>query len=140
MRTTAKSTTPTSTLVEEHALLSSPGLTVTTPRREGSTSDAAVLRVRGDLDMVTAPQLHDVLHERLARTDRAVVDLSDVDFLGTAGIEVLVQLAQQVRLALVARGPALRAITVTGADADLAVHSGLVDAERSLNGPRTAVC
>jgi ABC-type transporter Mla MlaB component len=52
---------------------------------------AAVLSVAGAIDMVTAPQLQTHVDAALARRPAAlVIDLSLVEFLGTAGIAVLV--------------------------------------------------
>lgn len=116
----------------DELVLNSPSLTVTAAHRGTSSADARVVRVRGDVDMMTAPQLHEALRRQLRGADRAVLDLSDVEFLGTAGVEVLLRLNGQVRLALVARrGPALRALAVTGADEEIALHATLVDAELS---------
>lgn len=49
-----------------------------------------VLHVVGELDTLTAPLLQARLGEQLAGTDRLILDLSDVTFLGSAGLAVLV--------------------------------------------------
>lgn len=122
------------TRAHHEVVLTSPSLTVTAPHRGSSTSDIRVLRVNGDADTMTAPQLDEALHGQLRGSGRAVVDLSHVDFLGTAGVEVLLRMNEQVRLALVTRrGPAMRTLTVTGADQVLELHDTLVDAELSLS-------
>jgi anti-anti-sigma factor len=60
-------------------------------------SDVAVLAVAGDLDMLTAPQLAEALQELLDRHPRILVaDLSGVEFLGSAGLAVLVTAHERV--------------------------------------------
>lgn len=49
-----------------------------------------VLHVVGELDTLTAPLLQARLGEQLAEVDRLVLDLTDVTFLGSAGLAVLV--------------------------------------------------
>ncbi|RAS62271.1 anti-sigma B factor antagonist [Lentzea atacamensis] len=51
---------------------------------------STVVRVAGEIDLATAPAFESFLHEQLAHT-RAVlmVELSGVDYLGAAGLEVL---------------------------------------------------
>jgi len=51
-----------------------------------------VVRVAGELDMQTAPQLHSCLLSQIDGRGRdVVVDLSKVTFLGAAGLESLVR-------------------------------------------------
>jgi anti-sigma B factor antagonist len=65
------------------------GLT-TTPR--GST---VVVEVSGELDLYSAPELMQVVDEAMrdAGTETVVIDLSEVDFLGSSGLGVLASLA-----------------------------------------------
>lgn len=49
-----------------------------------------VLHVVGELDTLTAPLLAVRLGGQVAEVDRLVLDLSDVTFLGSAGLAVLV--------------------------------------------------
>lgn len=84
--------------------------------------DVAVLSVAGDLDMLTAPQLTDSLHKVLDRRPRTVVvDLSKVDFLGSAGLAVLVTAHERtesrdsLRIVASAR-ETQRAFSMTGLD------------------------
>jgi anti-sigma B factor antagonist len=51
---------------------------------------ARVLHVVGEVDTLTAPMLRARLDEHLADTDLLVLDLTDVTFLGSAGLAVLV--------------------------------------------------
>lgn len=52
--------------------------------------DVRVLHVVGELDTLTAPLLQVRLAEQLAQVRTLVLDLSDVTFLGSAGLAVLV--------------------------------------------------
>jgi anti-sigma B factor antagonist len=80
-----------------------------TPRRDG---DLLILRVSGDLDVLTAPTLETHLDVALAGTPKwVIVDLTDVGFLSSAGISVLVETTRLVKqagiaLRVVADGPA----------------------------------
>lgn len=70
----------------------------------------AVLSVSGVVDMLTAPQLEEAINGSLGKTPAAlVVDLTDVEFLASAGMGVLVgthdQLPAEVKFAVVADGP-----------------------------------
>lgn len=85
--------------------------------------------VRGELDQLTAPRLTELLVARLRGTLRTlVVDLSEVDFLGAAGLSTLVYadlLARQVGVKMrVVTGDnrwASRPLSVTGLDERLTV-------------------
>lgn len=91
-------------------------------------SDVAVLTVAGDLDMLTSPQLTESLTEILDRQPRTVVvDLSKVDFLGSAGLAALVtaheraRSGQQLRIVASAR-ETQRAFSMTGLDELLDIY------------------
>jgi anti-anti-sigma factor len=67
----------------------------------------SVLRLHGEIDLATAPQLADALREALcAPGDRLVLDFADVTFIDAFGLGVLVQ--TQSRL----HGNGNRSITV----------------------------
>lgn len=86
--------------------------------------------VHGDLDALTAARLEDVLGDRLrSQIQELTVDLSGVDFLGVAGLEVLrkTTLWASVRgidlsIAAGERRAVRRALAVTGFDQDLPVE------------------
>ncbi|MGB3480878.1 MAG: STAS domain-containing protein [Mycobacterium sp.] len=70
----------------------------------------AVLSVSGVVDMLTAPQLEEAIGAAVGKTPAAlIVDLTDVEFLASAGMGVLVgahdQLPAEVKFAVVADGP-----------------------------------
>lgn len=55
------------------------------------TRAVLVVNVAGELDMLTGPPLQDHLGELLAtRPDRLVIDLSQVSFMGSTGLSVLI--------------------------------------------------
>jgi anti-sigma B factor antagonist len=56
----------------------------------GHGDHARVMHVVGEIDTLTAPILRGRLDEQLAETPLLVLDLSDVTFLGSAGLAVLV--------------------------------------------------
>ena len=74
----------------------------------------------GVLDMLTSPHLQDRLNDVLAKQPTAlIIDMSDVDFLASHGMNVLVtvrrRLAPEVPFAVVADGPATsRPLTLIG--------------------------
>lgn len=75
---------------------------------EGRT---VVISVSGVLDMLTSPQLEASITAAMGKSPSAIiVDLSDVDFLASAGMGVLVaardQAADEVKFGVVASGPA----------------------------------
>ena len=81
---------------------------------------SVVVSCSGVLDMLTAPHLEDRLNDVLAKQPTAlVIDLSEVDFLASHGMNVLVmvrrRLAPEVPFAVVADGPATsRPLTLIG--------------------------
>jgi anti-sigma B factor antagonist len=81
--------------------------------------------VTGDVDLLTAPAMATAVQQAQEKTQDVLLDLSGVDFLGSAGLSVMVEAARradgsQGRLAvLVTHRPVRRAIEVTGLDAAL---------------------
>ena len=100
---------------------------------EKNSNVAAVLTVAGDIDMMTAPQLQERVDAVLSRRPSAVViDLSQVEFLGSAGIGVLVQVHNSDRdmsFAVVAHGPATsRPLHLLGLDKMFPIYPTVADA------------
>ncbi|MCR6490227.1 STAS domain-containing protein [Amycolatopsis sp. OK19-0408] len=91
---------------------------------------AVHIAARGDLDSATAADLARLVSDRLrAAPERLALDLSEVDFLGVAGVQVLLHAALQADhggtdLVVVAgTNPMLRrALAVTGADRRLTLR------------------
>ena len=81
-----------------------------------------VATVSGEVDMLTAPSLRAVVTAELADCAVLVIDLSGVSFLGSAGLAVLVEAAQQAErrqaaLRVVATGRTVRRpLEITGLD------------------------
>ena len=83
-------------------------------------SGMVVATVSGEVDMLTAPNLREVLTAEIADCAVLVIDLSGVSFLGSAGLAVLVETSheaqrRQVELRLVAAGRSVRRpLEITG--------------------------
>jgi anti-anti-sigma factor len=81
-----------------------------------------VAAVSGEVDMLTAPRLRDVVNAEIEDCAVLVLDLSGVGFLGSAGLAVLVEAShearrRQVELRLVAGGRSVsRPLEITGLD------------------------
>ena len=105
---------------------------------ERQIGSATVVAVTGTVDMVTSPQLEAALTSAIGRTPPAiVVDLSDVDFLASTGMGVLVAahdgLPAGTRFAVVADGPATsRPLDVIGFAGILGVCPTLDEALRTV--------
>ncbi|MET8649683.1 STAS domain-containing protein [Nocardia aurea] len=101
-----------------------------------------VLRVSGEIDVLTAPRLHAGIEEALRAApaegaDGVVVDLSNVTFLASAGLAVLAEYVQPAnqrdRLVVVANSSAtLRPMSLTGLTDLLRVCQTLEDAHAAL--------
>jgi anti-anti-sigma factor len=98
-----------------------------------------VAHVHGDVDLATAPQLRTALAELAPGTGTVIIDLSDVAFLDSSGLSVLVEFHQQLdkdgarglRL-VVTRPTTSRLLEVTGLIEVFDVQPSLDDAERGL--------
>jgi anti-anti-sigma factor len=108
--------------------------------RVSTVPGAAIVAAAGDLDMGTAPTLR--THARHAldgRPDAFIVDLDGITFCGSAGLQVLAELAHTAAAAnlpfavVATRHPVLRALEVTGLDATLTLHA-TVDSARAWVG------
>lgn len=92
--------------------------------------DYASVAVRGEIDLYTAPSLHSELVSALDGTSggRVVVDMSQVGFCDSTGMNVLLSGMKRARerggdLELVAPGPAvMKVLQVTGLDGVFVVH------------------
>lgn len=108
-----------------------PTLTVNVEKRQ---SGAVVLRVSGEIDLVTAPRLEESVTRVLAqRPEILVVDLTDVHFLASAGLSVLVaahnQAGENTDMRFVASGSAtLRPMELTGLAQALQLYPTLREA------------
>jgi anti-sigma B factor antagonist len=95
--------------------------------------DTAVLEVWGDFDLLTTPRFNEAVAAVIAKSPTAlIVDLTEVTFLASAGINALVaaqRASESLRFAVVADGPVTgRPIKILGLDEILSLHSAMDDA------------
>lgn len=98
-----------------------------------------VLSVNDAVDILTTRQLSGAICDALRRSPSGlIIDLTEVTFLASVGMSVLVATheagaAMSVRTGVVADGPATsRPMRLLGIDAVLALHPTLEDAKRAL--------
>ena len=102
------------------------------------TGRAVVVSVAGVLDMLTSPQLDSAITASLAKNPSTlIVDLSDVDFLASAGMGVLVaahdRAGDTVGFGVVADGPATsRPLKLVGLADVIGLYPTLDDARAAL--------
>lgn len=103
--------------------------------------DGVVLaRVSGEVDLLSAPDLRKWVHEELETSARLVLDLDGVEFLGSAGLSVLAELAEQstgdrLNWAIVADNRVvLRPLEATGLAEQMPVHTDLDTAIHAVRG------
>ena len=99
----------------------------------------AIVGASGELDMLTAPQLRDAVQSALGQDPSGlIVDLTEVDFLGSAGMQVLMEAHNQTggtetRFAVVADGSATsRPLKITGIADLIDMFSSLDEAVQNL--------
>lgn len=96
-----------------------------------------VVEVAGDLDMSTAPELRDRLSQAVEDDARVVVDLTDVGFMDSSGLGVLVVAHKDLRarngwLALAGlRRPVRMVLSITSVDRVIDVFDTVQDAEEA---------
>ena len=114
--------------------------TVDLVRRDG----VAVVAVRGEIDVSTAPELRDVLHAAIDDGARMEVDLRHVTFMDSTGLAVLVDAHRRLgpaHEAIVLRDPqppVMRVLRVSGLDGILDVRNGSNPAPAGADDQRTA--
>jgi len=101
----------------------------------GRPTDAVItVTVVGAVDLLTAPEVGDALQHAQQECSAVQLDLRQVEFLGSAGLSVLVDAARRAgeadgKLAILATNRAVvRAVEVTGLDAVLRLFD---DADRA---------
>ena len=105
---------------------------------ESSIEGLAVVSVTGSVDMLTAPGLSEAIDTALAKKPHGlIVDLSRVEFLGSAGISVLRKtrdtLGETTQFCVVADGPAThRPLTLLGINELMLLSRRLDDAVSKL--------
>lgn len=105
-------------------------LSISTDARDG----AVVIHVEGDLDVYTAPRLKEVLDEAVAGGGRLILDLSQVHFIDSTALGVLVGAHQETqtgngRFCLVVDDPfLLKIFRITGFDGVFSIFSRIDEA------------
>lgn len=98
-----------------------------------SEAGRTVLRVRGEIDLATAPVLEERV-QQLQQGEPLVLDLAAVDFVDSTGLRVILgadtrATNQGTSLAIVAvDGPVTRLFDLTGVGSRLAVFESIADA------------
>ncbi|OBF24966.1 STAS domain-containing protein [Mycobacterium sp. ACS4331] len=113
-------------------------IVIRTEKHDGCT----VLSVRGDIDLATAPALQEAVDGVLSEDPPALVlDLSEVDFLGSVGMTILVSAHEAFgrthRFAVVADGPGTsRPLQLTKLDEIIPIVATLTEAMTTVRGRR----
>ena len=114
---------------EEHEGLREPP--VAGVERNGS---AVVVRLSGELDLYNAHEVREVLlAEAASEPERIVVELSDVRFIDSTALGVLIEARTKLpnRRAFLLAGPGVetrRALEISGLDRHFALHDSVDDA------------
>ena len=96
----------------------------------GPGDGIVVARITGDLDLSNLHAVHAALVDAMPNDAHAlVVDLAGVNFLDSSGVETLLRMQrslsvrqQRFAVAIPAEAPIRRALELSGAGADLALH------------------
>jgi anti-sigma B factor antagonist len=110
----------------------------------GSAGGSPVLALTGQLDFGSATVLRQAVDGLVRPADPGLVlDLTAVDFVDSAGLHLLVQLAdalvahrQQLRLVLGPESPVRRVVHIAGLDAVLPLDVDVSTAANALRPPR----
>jgi anti-anti-sigma factor len=108
----------------------------------GGPPPAAVFELSGEVDVTEAPSLRERLQEAVSNSDAAlVVDLSEVTYIDSAGVNVLFELAEglrerQIGLGLVVPPGGLveRVLTLVDVGSVAEVHPSVEAAVASVQG------
>jgi anti-anti-sigma factor len=100
-----------------------------------------MLRVGGEVDLATSPQLHAKLVDlvEVGEAGSVVVDLTPVAFMDSTGLSVLLAAHKRARangrrlLLVCPEGRVLRVLRLTGLDKVLSIHGSLAEAEAAQN-------
>lgn len=99
-----------------------------------------VIAVSGEVDMLTAPQLTRAIGAAMAARSPGgvIVDLTQVSFLASAGLSLLIDTHDDVtpnaRFGVVADGVAARSITVLGLDTLITTYRTVEEAMGDIRG------
>lgn len=97
-------------------------------------ADARVVRLGGELDLYNAGSVREALNSACAQApERLVVDLSEVEFLDSTALSVLIEARTKLnnRRAFLLASPGLetrRALKISGLDGHFSVHESVQEA------------
>ncbi len=96
-----------------------PSLDITTTL----VNQTATITVVGEVDLATAPHLHDAVAAAIDTHPRTVVDLTASSYFDTSGLRVLFQFADRIaEVTILSNGLLARVIEVSGLDQVLPVR------------------
>lgn len=96
-----------------------------------------VIEIAGEVDMLTAPELHRAVTAGIVRTrgEPCILDLTGVTFLGSSGLTALIDVTRQaeerresLRIVVDANRPVIRPIELTGLDDVLSLYHSVEEA------------
>jgi anti-sigma B factor antagonist len=96
--------------------------------------EACVVKLGGELDLYNAPQVREALTDACADSpQRVVVDLSEVEFIDSTALGVLIEARTHLdnRRAFLLAAPGLetrRALEISGLDRHFSVHTSVSEA------------
>lgn len=96
--------------------------------------DACVVKLGGELDLYNAPQVREALTDACGdSSERVVVDLSEVEFIDSTALGVLIEARTRLdnRRAFLLAAPGLetrRALEISGLDRHFRVHTSVSEA------------
>jgi anti-sigma B factor antagonist len=96
--------------------------------------DACVVRLGGELDLYNAPQVRQALNDAASDSPtRVVVDLSEVEFIDSTALGVLIEARTRLdnRRAFLLAAPGLetrRALEISGLDRHFTIHQSVSEA------------
>ena len=99
-----------------------------------TVGEACVVKLGGELDLYNAPQVRDALTKACADSpSRVVVDLSEVEFIDSTALGVLIEARTKLdnRRAFLLAAPGLetrRALEISGLDRHFNVHQSVSEA------------
>jgi anti-sigma B factor antagonist len=99
-----------------------------------AVGEAYVVKLGGELDLYNAPQVRDALTQASAESpQRIVVDLSEVEFIDSTALSVLIEARTKLdnRRAFLLAAPGLetrRALEISGLDKHFTVHESVSEA------------
>lgn len=110
-----------------------------------STEGVDIVSVTGEIHVSSAPRFHEALDDVIENGDgKLVLDLSDVEFIDSTGLSVLLNALRLVNqrqghMALVCSNPTvLRLFEITSLDTTFEIFAGRPEAIARVTGPQAA--